>query len=102
MAALAAAAGGRPPLHPGMAIPGMMPPGVTAAQYAAAAQAKLQAAINRKVQFPPIVRPTSEDERSFVPKQRLQVRSGGCQRAAFSASQGLSAPCLRVMWACST
>lgn len=68
------AAGGRPPLPPGMAIPGMAVPHLTATQAAAAAHARLQASmVQRRAQFQPIVRPSTEDEKQFVPKPRLQA-----------------------------
>ena len=55
-----------------MGMPGM--PQATAAQLAAAAQAQLQAGLaQRRAQFAPIVRPTNEDDKQYVPKQRLQV-----------------------------
>ncbi len=54
-AALAAMAGGRPPLPPGMTLPGMMAQQVTAAQASAAAQLRLQQQLAAK-QFPPIIR----------------------------------------------
>lgn len=69
---LAAMAGARPPLPPGMMAPGMAQ--VTAAQAAAAAQLRLhQSMVAKRAQFPPIVRPVGEDERQYVPKPRLQV-----------------------------
>ena len=54
-AALAAMAGGRPPLPPGMALPGMLPQQITAAQASAAAQMRLQQQLAAK-QFQPIIR----------------------------------------------
>lgn len=80
------AAGGRPPLPPGMAIPGMAVPHLTATQAAAAAHARLQASmVQRRAQFQPIVRPSTEDEKQFVPKPRLQVGGQG--------QKGTAVPC---------
>ena len=56
-AALAAMAGGRPPLPPGMTLPGMLPQQITAAQASAAAQMRLQQQLAAK-QFQPIIRYT--------------------------------------------
>jgi histone H3/H4 len=71
-AALAAMAGGRPPLPPGMALPGMMPQQLNAAQASAAAQLRLQQQLATK-QFQPIIRPQSEDDKQYVPQARLQA-----------------------------
>ncbi|KAI7841139.1 hypothetical protein COHA_005109 [Chlorella ohadii] len=46
--------------------------GVTAAQASAAAQLRLQQQLAAK-QFPPIIRPQSEDDKQFVPQARLQA-----------------------------
>lgn len=67
-----AAMGARPPLPPGMALPGMMPQ-VSAAQASAAAQLRLQQQLAAKHQFQPILKPQSEDDRQFVPQARLQA-----------------------------
>jgi hypothetical protein len=81
-AMMAMAGGARPPLPPGsMQMSGMMmgmQPQMTPAQVAAAATARLQASMAQKrAQFTPIVRPTGEEEKQFVPKPRLQVGGVG-------------------------
>lgn len=73
-AMMAAMMAGRPPLPPGMGMGGVP---LTAVQQAALAQARLQQSLTAKSQFPPIVRPAGEEDRQFVPRQRLQVRAGG-------------------------
>lgn len=71
--AMAMAGMARPPLPPGSlpGAPGMAQ--ISAAQQAVYAQQRLQQALLQRPKFAPIVRPASEDERQFVPRQRLQV-----------------------------
>lgn len=83
--ALQAMGGARPPLYPA----GMMAQQLTAQAQAAQAQARLQAQLNLANQkFAPIVRPATEEEKQFAPKQRLQVGAfarGGLARGWASA-----------------
>lgn len=71
--AMAMAGMARPPLPPG-SLPGAPAMAhISAAQQAVFAQQRLQQALLQRPKFAPIVRPASEDERQFVPRQRLQV-----------------------------
>ncbi len=86
--AMAMAAGmARPPLPPG-SMPGAQGMAhISAAQQAVFAQQRLQQALLHRPKFAPIVRPASEDERQFVPRQRLQVGGWKSLRTGNSSAE---------------
>lgn len=99
-AALAAMAGGRPPLPPGVALPaGMVPQALTAAQASAAAQMRLQQQLATKAQFQPIVRcvaaPAGYAAAAFAAAGLRQACLCGARWARLACRRGRRAPSLQ-------